>query len=36
MNAEEIENKSEGGLYYNGKYYKIKIKIVEVGKVGRG
>ena len=34
MNAEEIENNSEGGLYYNGKYHKIKIKIVEVKNLG--
>jgi len=33
MNGEDRENKAEGGMYYNGKYSKIKIKIVEVGKV---
>jgi hypothetical protein len=34
MNAEDIENSSEGGMYYNGKYTKIKIKVLEVKKLG--
>jgi|GEM_PF-4303110 len=34
MNKNEIEQNSKGGLYFNGKYQEVKIKIREVGKVG--